>query len=155
MASKITIYVDGSYHRQTKIAGWGLLVQSWKGTHKDSGVLREIQSSGQAELVALIAGLRWLSNQNWVKPGASVLIRSDCQGLVNKANLLQKTKNKKSQEEAPLWEEFKSLLKVVQRKINRNLEINWVKGHHKTTGNLIADALAKQARTIAQDKDLQ
>lgn len=76
----VTIFADASFDERTMAAGWACWVKTNSAPSAiSSGVITSpVRSSQEAELWALANALAFAHRQNALKPGALVLLQSDC-----------------------------------------------------------------------------
>lgn len=106
-------------------------------------------TNNQMELLAVIEGLRNITLQDFALKYNNIEIRTDSRYVVdNKNNAIYNwskngwlNKYNKPVENSDLW---KSFIKVLL-KINKKVELIWVKGHEKDIHNKAVDKLAKES----------
>lgn len=129
----LVIYCDGSYLLKRKSGAWAAITPQM---HLPiGGVVHKKQSfpvnSYTIELLAVIRGLEGLAVE-----GQRVVVYTDCQPLIeSKKDPLPCYQG--------LWKELHDLV----RRMNLDLSIRWVKGHHKSMHNKIVD---RHARLLAR-----
>ncbi len=138
--STITVSTDGSViqskrNRKKGPGGWAYVIHE----HEEESSGQELQTTNnRMELMAVVSALRR------IKPGGSVLIRTDSQYVsktVNDQNVIKKN--------FQLWREFQELSET------RKVKIIWVKSHSGDPHNERADELANQAAHAAQESSSQ
>lgn len=141
--SALHLYTDGSYLASKKLGGWSaVLFNQTECLHSIYGS-QAGTSSLQMELTAALKGLEFVLNHF----DCPVILHTDSKILLE--GIEYKIKRYRHQEWRhksgrpvpfqPLWE---ALDKSVR---NHSVSVRWVKGHHRSKGNQMADRLARQA----------
>jgi ribonuclease HI len=131
LTKPVLVYADGSCLGNPGPGGWGVVVVEPDGTERELGGGDPNTTNNRMEITAAIKGLQQTG------PGATVILRSDSQYLVNTINLGWK-RNKNLE----LWKQLDE--EIGKRKV----KFEWVMGHAGDPRNERADALAVEA---AQD----
>jgi ribonuclease HI len=135
MTKKISVYGDGSSGGGSAGAiGWGYLITDWEDIIGVGSGGETAGTNNQAELLALINGLRQVVQKNWHQ-GNVVEIVSDSEYALGVASgQFEPTKN------LDLAAEIRSLTILTQARTR------WVRGHNGEIFNEYADKLAKAAK---------
>ncbi len=137
MATKIIIYTDGACRGNPGPGGYGVVLMSGKFRKELSRGYKET-TNNRMELLAVIAGLEQLKNEN-----SDVTIYTDSKYV---ADAVEKKwvfgweqKNFKKKKNSDLWKRF---LKIYRK---HNVNFVWVKGHSNNIENNRCDKLAVDA----------
>jgi ribonuclease HI len=121
-------YADGACRGNPGAGGWGAVIVAPDGTREELNGADAATTNNKMELTAAIEALRRIPR------GASVLLRSDSQYLVNTMN-----RNWKRNANRGLWEQLD-----VEAEL-REVSFEWVRGHSGDELNERADRLANLA----------
>ena len=147
---KIEVYSDGSAQTKDKPGGWASVILVDGVVHEELSGHLELATNNDAELIAAIQGLDYVSTYISKLPGSfpteieEVTLLSDSEIILNWAN---GTYRFKQVDKMPLYD---SLRKLVKR---FNVKTKWVRGHSGNVHNERCDKLANLARKgILQEK---
>lgn len=139
------IYTDGSYHAQQNLGGWGVvIIDAHRKVCQFSGCKRHT-SSLEMELTAAVFALQQLIDDSVSAKSISLFTDSKIllEGLEYKIERYRRQnwihKSGRPVESRELWLRLQHLSQSLP------VSINWVKGHARNPGNLMADALAREA----------
>jgi ribonuclease HI len=132
---KTIIFTDGACKGNPGRGGWAAVTVRNGQRHIISGNDR-YTTNNRMELTAAIKGLEDIPQDG------EVVIYSDSQYLVNTM-----TRNWKRNANLDLWEKLDQLCK------DRRVTWRWVRGHHGTPGNEIADRVASMEAGLFQTRD--
>jgi len=148
------IYADGSSYSKPRKGGIGIEYIYLDEKELEVRIVHESSgysgaTNNQMELMAVIEGLKQISNQPIPIKYNAVEIRTDSRYIVDNINNAKynwsrnKWLNKHGRpiENAQLW---KDLIKAIKA-TNCRIEFKWVKGHSKDPDNKVVDKLAKQS----------
>ncbi len=141
----LRVYTDGSYHAQQNLGGWGVvIIDAHQKVWQYSGCKRHT-SSLEMELTAAVFALQQLVDDSVSAKNISLYTDSKIllEGLEYKIEHYRRQnwihKSGRPVESRELWLRLQHLSQSLP------VSINWVKGHARNPGNLMADALARKA----------
>lgn len=141
-----TLMVDASWCPEYRVGGYGYWIASPKGKWGNQETLRGIvETSTLAEMQAVVNVLYIARKSEYVLPGDSVLIQTDCKAAI----MGLEGGRKLSKAEAQCRNEFKKLMQSIY------VELRHVKGHTMRAGarfeaNRRCDAGARDALNEAR-----
>ena len=133
----INVYIDGSC--VSNYGGWGAVLLQGEKQYSFGGGSNNTDNN-RMEMIAAIEALKVIPIKY------SIIINSDSQTLINGMviNLIEwkkrkwKNSNNKTIKNKDLWE------LLYEKTKNRMVIWNWIKGHFKNEGNILADKIANQ-----------
>ena len=134
----LRIYTDGSRMENRSGAGWAVC-------HGDNVIAEQSVYLGneasvfQAEVFAIEQALRWVIES--CEKGLDILISSDSQSAISAIFKVTAT--------SKVVQACREALRYAKE--NHRIAIQWVRGHADTTGNELADYLARQASCMKCD----
>jgi|APSaa5957512535_1039671.scaffolds.fasta_scaffold229683_1 ribonuclease HI len=147
------VYTDGGYRFNTKIGGWGVVLESKKIYIEMNGFEFENATNNRMELTAVIQSLEKIKEKGF-KP-CKIKIYSDSKYVVDGITIWIKNWKKKEYKKVKNPDLWKNLDLIYEELLSKEFQIswNWVKAHtqnmdSKSIGNRKADELAN----IAMDR---
>lgn len=145
----ISVYSDGSAQTAPNPGGWGVVVLIDEEFHKELSGHIESATNNDAELIAAIQGLRYVSelfggpeSKDLDIHKAEITLISDSEIVLNWANGKYKFKQVSK---ISLYNELRLLMTKMK------VKTQWVRGHSGDRWNSRCDKLANNARTGADD----
>jgi len=136
----ITLYTDGSYSEKKKICSYVALIKNEHHKYNITFGIKNIQNSSLIEMIAVIEGLKKLSNKQKIRivTDSRYVIKGLTEWIYNWQLNDWHTAQGKKVKNIEYWKDFQKLTK------NKYIEFEWVKGHNFHYENTICDRYAKE-----------
>jgi ribonuclease HI len=166
----LNIYTDGSSYSSPRVGGTGFLFitvdeHGDPEIHEESPPGWKAASNNQMELQACIEALKIATGRHPpVEPSryVKIVIRTDSTYVANSFNkaLYEWSGNQwRLRGGAPVanTQQWKELVQLVRRaaRMNKRVEVKWIKGHKQDPHNRRADTLAKRSAKAASDRTIR
>lgn len=144
----LKIYTDGGYDSRRDLGGWAVVITNQGNERLTFQGQARHTSSLEMELTAAVRALEWLAEQS-PHPDCMALFTDSkilIEGLEGKiARYRRQNWRHLSGRPVPsrlLWERLEQLTKQLP------VSVQWIKGHARHPGNLLADQLAREAMQL-------
>lgn len=148
---KVTIIADASHCSQTGAAGYGWWTACERGKRGGGGEIKDkVDSSGAAEMIAIVNALHISIKGELVQDGDHVLLQTDCQGAIDAFNSSRSRLTKDERAAKTAFFELK-------KKLGFSFSFRHVKGHTtrpeaRYVTNNLCDKRAKDGMRLARQR---
>ncbi len=135
-----TLFTDGSYSEKKKICSYVALIKNEQKKYNITFGIKNIQNSSLIEMIAVIEGLKRLSNKEKIRivTDSRYVIKGLTEWIYNWQLNDWHTAQGKKVKNIHYWIEYQKITK------NKYIEFEWVKGHHFHYENTVCDRYAKE-----------